>query len=220
LKKLFLLTGAVTLMCASNIFAQATVKQTNSPFIFPEFTTGTVFQKNGATLEAILDYNTITQEMMFDQNGKKLVLDQVDNIDSIAIQNMIFVPAKGMFFEKLTKTSIALYAQYKGKIVKGDPVDGRIGTSSSTLNGTLGGKKNDSDKPSNYDMILPQGYMIETHITYWLKKDKDYTQAPNLKAFSKQFPGKESQIEAFIKENNISFSKTQDLIRLIEFSNK
>ena len=218
MKKLFLLPSAALLLSASNIFAQATAKQTTSPFIFPEFTTGTVFQKNGATVEAVLDYNTITQEMMFDQNGSKLILDDVSNIDSIGIQGVVFVPANKGFYEKLTKTPIALYAQYKGKSVKAS-TDG-IGAASGALGGTTGVVKKDSEKPGNYTMQLPKGYQILTQIVYWLKTDKDYTQIANLKSFSKQFPGKESQIDAFIKENKIDFSKPQDMIKLTEFSNK
>lgn len=218
MKKLPLLTGAAILLSASNIFAQATAKQTTSPFIFPEFTTGTVFQKNGATVEAVLDYNTVTQEMMFDQNGSKLILDDVSNIDSIGIQGVVFVPANKVFYEKLTKTPVALYAQYKGKSVKasGDAV----GAASGALGGTIGVVRKDSEKAGNYVMQLPKGYQMLTQIAYWLKKDKDYTQVANLKAFSKQFPGKETQIDAFIKENKIDFGKIQDMIKLTEFSNK
>jgi len=219
LKKIILLTGAA-LFCLSGAFAQVGVNPATSPFIFTDFTTGTVFQKNGATLDAVLNYNTITQEMMFDQNGSKLVLDQSGNIDSIAIQGRLLVPGKVGFYEKLTKTPVALYAQYKGKIVKGDALGGRIGTSNSTLNGTLGGSKSSSDKPGNYDIKLADGYIMDTQNIYWLKKGNDYTPAPNLKAFVKQFPGKETQIDAFIKENKITFGKVQDMIKLTEFSNK
>lgn len=219
LKKIPLFTGAA-LLCVSTAFAQVGVNPKTSPFIFTDFTTGTVFQKNGATLDAVLNYNTITQEMMFDQNGSKLVLDQSGNIDSIAIQGRVLVPGKAGFYEKLTKTPVALYAQYKGKIVKGDGLDGRIGTSNSTLNGTLGGSKGSADKPGNYDIKLMDGFMMDTQNIYWLKKDNDYTQIANLKAFSKQFPGKESQIDAFVKENHITFGKVQDMIKLTEFSNK
>lgn len=219
LKKIFLLTGSA-LLCVSAAFAQVGVNPTTSPFTFTEFTTGTVYQKNGAKLDATLNYNTVTQEMMFDQNGSKLILDQSDNIDSLDIQDRIFVPAKVGFYEKLSKTPIALYAQYKGKITKGDALGGRIGTSNSTLNGTVGGTKSSTDKPGNYDIKLMDGFIMDTQVIYWLKKDKDYTQVSNLKVFAKQFPGKEALIDAFIKENHIAFGKVQDMIKLIEFSNK
>lgn len=220
MKKSYLLTGAAILLSASNILAQGTPKQTTSPFIFPEFTTGTVFQKNGATLDASLDYNIVTQEMMFDQEGKKIILGDVSNIDSIVIQNKVFVPARSVFFEKLTKTPVALYSQYKGKIVQGDPLEGRIGTASSTLTGQLGNRKNDVDKHGNYDLKFATGYMTEIQTTYWLKAGNEYKQISTLKAFSKQFPGKEAQIDSFVKENNISIAKIQDMIKLTAFSNK
>jgi hypothetical protein len=220
LKKLFLLTGMAVILAASNICAQSIAQQSASPFIFPEFASGTVFQKNGATLAATLDYNTITQEMMFDQNGSKLVLDQVENIDSIVIQNCVFVPAKGVFFEKLTKTPVALYAQYKSKAVKKGSLDELGGGASPALAGAIGVRNRESEKPGNYNMQLPQNFKLETQIIYWLKKDNDFIQVNNLKVISKRFPGKESQIDAFIKENSISLGKIQNMIKLIEFSNK
>ncbi|MFD0766320.1 hypothetical protein ACFQZI_15770 [Mucilaginibacter lutimaris] len=220
MKKSYLLTGAALLLGASNIFAQASAKQTSSTFLFPEFTSGTVFQKNGATLDATLDYNTVTQEMMFAQEGKNLILNDVSNIDSVVINGVVLVPARNVFFEKLTKTPIALYAQYKGKIVQGDPLGGRIGTSNSTLNGQLNGRKANNDKPGNYDLKLADGYTMDVQTIYWLKKGNEYTQVSTLKAFTKQFPGKEAQIDAFVKENNISIVKIQDMIRLTEFVNK
>jgi hypothetical protein len=219
LKKIFLLTGAA-LLGVTTAFAQVGVNPTTSPFIFTDFTTGTVFQKNGATLDATLNYNTITQEVMFDQNGSKLVLDQSGNIDSIAIQGRVLVPGKTGFYEELTKTPVALYAQYKGKIVKGEALGGRIGTANSTLSGAVGGTKSSSDKPGNYDIKLADGYMMDTQNIYWLKKGSDYTPVPNSKAFIKLFPGKEGQIDAFIKENHITYGKIQDMIKLTAFSNK
>ncbi|MET3978061.1 hypothetical protein ABIB62_000627 [Mucilaginibacter sp. UYP25] len=131
-----------------------------------------------------------------------------------------YQPARSVFFEKLTKTPVASYSQYKGKIVQGDSLEGCIGTASSTFNGQLNGRKNDSDKPGNYDLKLAAGYTIDNQTTYWLKAGNEYKQISTLKAFSKQFPGKEAQIDSFVKENNISIAKIQDMIKLTAFSNK
>ncbi|QHS55173.1 hypothetical protein GWR56_06325 [Mucilaginibacter sp. 14171R-50] len=217
MKKTFFLSAAAILLSAPAIFAQATANQTTSPFIFPEFKTGTVFQKGGATVEASLDYNTVTQEMMFDQNGSKLILDDVSNIDSIVIQNFVFVPANKVFYEKLTKTPVSLFAQYKGKAVKASADEIGVG---GAIGGTIGVTKKDNQKPGSYDMQLKKGYKINNQVVYWLKKGNDFIQVNNLKSLDKIFPGKENQIDAFIKENHTSIYNIADMIKLIEFSNK
>ena len=63
-----------------------------SSYVFPAFVSGTVLQKNGGATDGILNYNTLTQEMLFLQNGIKTVLD-AGNIDTVYIQNKKFIPA-------------------------------------------------------------------------------------------------------------------------------
>ena len=43
-------------------------------YVFPEFRKGTVLMKSGTKNEAMLNYNALTDEMIFDQNGKKLAM--------------------------------------------------------------------------------------------------------------------------------------------------
>ena len=115
--KRLIFTCAMVLASCVSLFAQA--KKTNpSPYVFPEFVKGTVLQKGGGVVEAVLNYNTITQEMMFAQNGSNMVMDQADNIDTIYIENRKFIPARSVYLEKLTDTSVPLYIQYKSKALK------------------------------------------------------------------------------------------------------
>lgn len=55
--------------------------------------------------------------------------------------------------------------------------------------------------------------------TYFLKKnDGEISELPiNRKGFLKLFPEKKEELETFIKQNDISFEKEQDFIRLIDF---
>jgi hypothetical protein len=63
-------------------------------------------------------------------------------------------------------------------------------------------------------------YQLKTEDAFWLQKGGAFYPASNLKSFVKFFPGKEAAIEAFAKENNISMNKKEDVIKLINFSNK
>ena len=48
--------------------------------------------------QALLNYNTIDQQMFFVQDGKALIIGQPDMIRSIMIDSLKFVPIKGDFF--------------------------------------------------------------------------------------------------------------------------
>jgi hypothetical protein len=220
-KKVFKLS-ALLLIAYAPAFAQDTKKVNTSPYLFPEFTKGVVLQKGGATVEALLDYNTITQEMMFDQNGSKLVLDQADNIDTIFIANRKFIPARSVYFEKITETTVPLYVQYKGKAAKNSSGNIMTGGSNQIVSGFSGTKYKGSQGKTNpmYEMQLPDGFQLKTEYYFWLQKGGDFYPASNLKSFVQFFPGKEAAIEAFAKENNISMNKKEDVVKLINFSNK
>jgi hypothetical protein len=202
------------LTASAGAIAQST---SPSPFIFPEFVKGTVLQKGGAAVEALLDYNIISQEMMFDNNGTKLVLDQ-DNIDTLYIQDRKFIPARQVYFEKLTNTAIPLYVQYKSTAVPPGPSD-RIGGGSNQVGGAVISKKT-IENADKYSMKLPEGFKLKNEDAYWLQKGGQFSPANDLKKVIKLFPSKGEQITAFVKENNIDLTSKADLIKLINFCNK
>ncbi|MGD0343322.1 MAG: hypothetical protein ABSA76_16605 [Bacteroidales bacterium] len=45
-----------------------------SHYIFPSFTKGKILLKTGLTQEVMLNYNSITEEMVFEANGTRLAL--------------------------------------------------------------------------------------------------------------------------------------------------
>ncbi|TWR29922.1 hypothetical protein FPZ43_08710 [Mucilaginibacter pallidiroseus] len=190
-----------------------------SPYIFPEFVTGRVLQKGGASVQASLNYNLTTQEMMFMNNGQRLVLDQAPNIDTIYVNNRKFVPVKENYFEKLTDGPVPLYVQRKGAIVSA--ASAAMKNVGGVIGGNEGRKKASQQKlRAYYEIKLPDDYALASENIYWLKKDKDFAPANDLKKIIKLFPEKENDINVFVKENKINFSNEADLIALVNYCNK
>jgi hypothetical protein len=163
----------------------------------------------------------VTQEMLFTKDGTNLVLDNYENIDTLYLNSRKFIPARQVFLEKVTNTAIPLYIQYKGKAMLAG--SSAVDKSNNTAIGGLVGTKGQKDAPSkikSYDLHLPNGYQFVSENEYWLQKEGSFYPANNLKKIVKLFPGKEEQINAFIKQNNISLVKTDDMIKLVEFCNK
>ncbi|MFA6083371.1 hypothetical protein [Mucilaginibacter sp.] len=217
--KNFLRLTVFLFIASTKLFAQAT--KDNSPYVFPEFVKATVLQKGGAMLEAQMNYNMATQEMLFTKDGANMVLDNYENIDTLYLNSRKFVPARRVFLEKLTNTAIPLYIQYKGKAMLGgsSAIDKSNNTSIGGLVGVKG-QKGDPSKITSYDLRLPNGYHFVPENEYWLQKGGSFYPTNNLKKIVTLFPGKEGQINDFIKQNNISMGKTDDMIKLIEFCNK
>jgi hypothetical protein len=211
--------AAFLLIASTKLFAQAT--KNNSPYVFPEFVKATVLQKGGAMLEAQMNYNMVTQEMLFTKDGTNMVLDNYENIDTLYLSSRKFIPVRQVFLEKLTNTAIPLYIQYKGKamLAGSSAVDKSNNTAIGGLVGVKG-QKGDPSKIKSYDLHLPDGYQFIPENEYWLQKGGSFYPTNSLKKIVKLFPEKEELINAFIKQNNISIIKTDDMIKLVEFCNK
>ena len=106
---------------ALHIFAQKTEIR---HYIFPEFIKGSVLMKSGIKNEAMLNYNALTEEMIFDKNGNKLAIGQLESVDTVYIGSHKFIPQKGRFFEIIYSGKYQLFADHKASIVDpGKPAD-------------------------------------------------------------------------------------------------
>ena len=190
-------------------------KQKNiTHYLFPEFTQGEVLMKKGVRKEALLNFNALTEEMIFESNGVKLALAQLELIDTIYINGRRFFPLNGKFLEAIYRSNYELYAEHKCSLNDpGKPAG--YGTSSQ-----LGAATTYSSYFSGnrvYDMTLPASVETTPFTIYWLKKDGEMVKFVSLKQLLKEFPEKSSLYKKFIKEKDISYEDTESLIRLVKF---
>jgi hypothetical protein len=210
--KLTIILCLALLTSSSGVFGQ---QAPDNPYIFPAFVKSTVLQKGGASVTASLNYNTITQEMLFEKDGKNLVLDPSENIDTLFLQNRKFIISGKSYLEKLTETAVPLYVQYKSEAV-------RVSKQTDEANKVLSKSyKTGSDGTVDpYSLKLPDSYRIQTDNKYWLQKDAKFVLISNFKRITSLFPGKEDQITQFVKEHKIDINDGNALIKLIAYCNQ
>ncbi len=185
-----------------------------SPFVFRDYIMGTVLQKNGGTVNAVLNYNTFTQEMMFENDGQRLVLDDPGNIDTVYMQGRKFIPSKGYYLEKVTNTPVALFVQH---INKGVYESGKRAEANSVLSDNY--QKREVKTIDPYALRLPDNFRLQSESKFWIQKGTKFVQLTSLKKLVDQFPGKSDKIEAFVKSENIRFTEQDDLVKLVNFCN-
>jgi len=56
-------------------------------YLFPEFTKGVVLMKTGLKNETLLNFNSLTEEMIFENKGVKLALDQLNQVDTVRVNS-------------------------------------------------------------------------------------------------------------------------------------
>ena len=86
-----------------------------SHYVFPEFMPGEVLMKNGQRNKALLNYNSLTDEMVFVSDGQNLAIadDQLAQVDTVFILKRKFFRRNGQFVELLHQNGYEFCGQYK-----------------------------------------------------------------------------------------------------------
>ena len=209
---------AVILFTGLMSFSQATdiAAVEKSVYLFPDFVNGKVHFKNGPDQQAVLNYNTFFQEMIFQQRNSFMAIDNVKAVDTIYIDSSKFIPFDSVFLEvKMEKEKLPYYIQHLCTVSKLDPptpFGGRSGT---------GAVQNVSDYrisvATPYQLKVPDDYLVKHSSLFFIKQNNKLVQIKNIKQFSDLFPGKESMLKDFAKQHNINFSKEEDIETLLKF---
>jgi len=213
MKKLHLIVACCLL--GYGTFAQANSAKQLTQYLFPDFAEGSVLQKSGTVTKTILNYNTLTQEMIFKQADQLLALDKLYEIDTVFLSNKKFIPAGEVFYEVGTSTAVALFIQHASDII---PPGGETGYGKSQTTAITSVTDLKSSGRA-YALSLPDEYVFKNKTTYLLRKDGNFITVKNIKDVKKVFPGKENLVDDFVKTNKISFKDDADVIKLIEFCN-
>jgi hypothetical protein len=199
-------------------YAVSAYTQTNlmpvTHYVFPEFTKGIVLMKDGSKNEAILNYNSLTEEMIFDTRGVKLALSQLEKIDTVYVGNRKFIPKDNSFIELLFKSKYSLFADYKSKMKDpGKPAG--YGTTSQTSAITTYSKYFSNGRV--YEMQLPEGFETQSSIVYWLDKDGKMDEFLSIRQLSKLFKDKEGDFKTYTKKIDVNYDDQKSIIELIRY---
>ncbi len=183
-------------------------------YIFPEFETGTVIMKNGIKQEASLNYNSLTEEMIFENGGTKLALGDLPNIDTISIKGRKFIPLSGKFVEILLDSRYSLFAIHKCTLKDPGKPAGYGGTSQTAATSTYSSYYSGGQV---YDLKLPEGLETKPFVEYLLKKDGQISKFISLRQLIKLFADKKDQIKEYLQIHEVNYDDQGSLIKFIQF---
>ena len=215
----------IFLLLPGVLLAQTAISQTPgtsqvtylSHYVFPAFVKGRVLQKGGGIQAATLNYNSMTQEMVFEQNGGYLALGQPENIDTVFIETRKFIPSGAVFYEVVPAGAMPLYINHKCKVT---PPGNDVGYGSTSQTSSPGNISKIASNSVSYSLKLPDDYKITPETELLLKKDNEYRKITNAKQLSKLFPAREDAIQEFVKKNKTNFKNQDDVVKLIIFCNQ
>ena len=185
-------------------------------FLYPDFSEGTILLKNGQKRNMPMNYNLLTEKMVFHQNGKPYDLAGIETIDTVFIQKTCFIPMGNIFYEVAVNNKATLLIQHRGSLIppgKPAPYGGVSHTSSTTSYSSI------NTAGGTYNLKMPSDFSVNYHPVYLLRIDYEIHTFTKQSQFLKIFPGKENELKTFIKANKIKFDKKENLVKLIEYCN-
>ena len=194
-------------------FAQTKIVEV-SHYLFPQFTKGLVLMKSGIRNEASLNYNSITEEMIFDNRGTKLAMSQLNLVDTVFIQGRKFILFGGKFVELVYHSKYELYVQHKCSIKDPGKPSGYGGTSQTSATTTYSSYVTGGQF---YEMKLPDGLETKLYVEYWLKKDGVPIKFINIRQLAKLFDDKAALFKDYVKKHAVKYTDQESIVALIKY---
>jgi hypothetical protein len=207
----------VALILSIPVEAQKNDDGSSPQYLFSEFSTGIVMMKNGLTQNARLNFNTVSEKVVYEKENEVYDLLNITMIESVIINNQVFVPVGKKFNELLLVAHIPLMVQYKGEIL---PPEKTVGYGGKSLVSSVETLTSVKLSMGYYNLKLPIDYSVKVEKVYVIKSGENSYSFANERQFVRLFPQKESELKGFIKQNHIKFENTSDIIKLVIFCNE
>ncbi len=187
-----------------------------SHYLFPEFNQGVILMKTGIKNKTLLNYNSWTEEMVFEDKGKKLAIGQteLELIDTVFIKGRKFFTLNNKFVELIYHSKYDLYAEHKCRVNYPGTPDGYGGTSHTSSTTSYSSLYSTG---TVYELELPDGYETKPYIIYWLKKNGELKKFANMKQLMKLYDDKKYLFKDYVKRNEVKYDNQEGIIQLINY---
>jgi hypothetical protein len=187
-----------------------------SHYIFPEFTPGVVLRNSGTKHNALLNYNSLTEEMIFDDKGKKLAIgkEEQERVDTVYISDRKFFILNSKFVELIDHSEWDLYAEHKCSVkYPGKPA--AYGGTSETA--AVDSYSSIYSRGIMYELKLPDGYETKPYIIYWLKKNGVLNKFVSIKQLMKFYDDKKVLFKDYINNHDVKYDDPGCIVQLINY---
>lgn len=183
-------------------------------YIFPEFVKSKVVMHSGGTNSPMLNYNSLTEEMIFESNGRKLAMDKLSDIDTIYIEGRIFIPYQKKFIELIYRGKFELFAVHKCSLLDPGKPAAYGGTSQTSATTSF---SSFSSGGQLYELALPEGYGTKPYTEYLLFKDGKYNSFLTIKQLSKLFEDQSALFKEYTKSHKVKYENQESIVELISY---
>jgi hypothetical protein len=206
------------IICGFPVFisGQAVSDGSMPQYLFNQFVSGTVRMKNSQVLTRLLNYNTVTEKMVFIKDEKYYDVTNPEMVDTIILGDCKFVPVGKSFYQVLYAGRTSLYVQNYSRLLQPGKPAGYGGTSQTSSTVSL---STISSEGMQWNLKLPSDYSVAPSPVYWIRSENEWHDFFTEKQFLKLFPEKAGLLKERIKTDKVKFDKPESLVRLIKYFN-
>lgn len=187
-----------------------------SHYLFKDFTEGQVLMKTGVKNKQMINYNTLTEEIVFDVKGKKMAIsmDKQNLIDTIYVQGIKFILRNDKFLGKISNSKFDLLFKRKSKIIPSGNKSAYGGTSqtSSVIN-----RSSFETSGQVYEVKLSKEFQIKSSTCFWLEKGHKSKKFSSMRQLKKIYKNKIDLLKGYVKKNKVKYNDIENIINLIDY---
>lgn len=192
------------------IFAQRT-----NGYYFKEFTPGKVILKNKQFARGKFNYDFRNKQMHFLNGNTDMIVENLQDIDTIIIDKTRFIPYEGRFVEVMKEGKTVLLIEKEVNTRE----RGKVGAMGVATHGSVqaidvNARFQRVNGENNMDLTI---YKDEIKNIYYILIKRNWRPFRNQATFLKLFPKKQQEsIKETIKTLDVDFDKSEDVLRLLD----
>ncbi|MBC7875420.1 MAG: hypothetical protein H7Y01_15575 [Ferruginibacter sp.] len=192
------------------------VLTTTDILLSPQFITGKVFFRNGTKTFAIMNYNSLDDQMLFiDPNGDTLALKDEKTVKFITLDKDTFYYDEG-YIRLVASNSVVKLAEKQVWEVADIRKIGSHNRPSTTFAITSYSTVSDRFGKS-HDLLLNEDMVLRKKATYYFADMYSHFVPAGKKNLLLLFPKEQNSLANYLKVNKVNFNKKDDLEKVAQF---
>jgi hypothetical protein len=198
--------------------ASAQADSLNNPdqFLLSKFSIGIVKMKDGEKVTLNLNYNIITEKMVFMQNKQIFDIVNYGAIDTVYLKGGRFIPHGRVFYEVIVNGRSSFFIQNKGTMKnpsKPAAYGGTSEVSSSTYINNLRVGGDVYRKDHKADVVIYEAPI------YWISKDGEMFIVTGRKSMLNIYADKKSEVRGYMNRTNFDPEDPASIKNLVIYYN-
>lgn len=200
-------------------FLSLSAQQEYYKFLLDNFGKGKIVYTNSGTREAILNYETVSENMLFMlQDSTIWELAEPEKIALIYIGDRVFEYVnKGIFYERIKIGNEFMYVRWKSSVISRGK---EIGYGMVSATGAVDIADQAFGGGTLSELKSTEKFEAVSRNMYYLKIKNKFKSFNSFNALAKLFKKHETEIKRYVETENLNFNEVKDIEKTVNYAYK